>query len=111
MSSLLNATSLPRASLAPASHRSLRLGQANRGSRLHYRYEYGSLGFPTVALHAQHHVQGLSRAKLVTAPVKLSSLPCIQGIEEELLHGHWIKLLIRRAGDEQSWQPPWKQMN
>ena len=27
---------------------------------------------------------------------------------EELLHGHWIQLLIRRAGGGHSWYPPWK---
>ena len=52
----------------------------------------GSHDHCMVALHLEKYVQRLSRAKPATAPVRPLSRPSLQGIEEELLHGHRIKL-------------------
>ena len=62
-----------------------------------------------MALHTEKYVQGPSRAKPATTPVQHQAGNVYKGVtREELLHGHWVKLLIRRAGGGQSWQPPWK---
>ena len=39
---------------------------------------------------------------LAAAPVRSSRTPTQTGIDEEILRGHWIKLLTVRTGSEQS---------